>query len=115
MLGRRQFQRRNLVQTGEVAGRVDEKITVFGRTVRLWQTNVSWEAIYRTRTPNCLSKGKQYNIAFTQSGRQQLINYNFVLKMVKQFQIDFEGQLKTEFEFLLTPIDANFILRDRIC
>ncbi|KAL5235272.1 hypothetical protein ACI65C_002682 [Semiaphis heraclei] len=35
-------------------------------------------------------------------------------KMVKQFQIDFEGQLKTEFEFLLTPIDANFILRDRI-
>lgn len=36
-------------------------------------------------------------------------------KMVKQFQIDFEGQLKTEFEFLLTPIDSNFILRDRIC
>jgi len=35
--------------------------------------------------------------------------------MVKQFQIDFEGQLKTEFEFLLTPIDSNFILRDRIC
>ncbi|XP_022173117.1 ecdysone 20-monooxygenase-like [Myzus persicae] len=36
-------------------------------------------------------------------------------KMVKQFQIDFEGQLKTEFEFLLTPINSNFILRDRIC
>ncbi|KAL4105170.1 hypothetical protein QTP88_020442 [Uroleucon formosanum] len=35
-------------------------------------------------------------------------------KMVQQFHIDFEGQLKTEFEFILTPIDANFILRDRI-
>lgn len=34
--------------------------------------------------------------------------------MVQQFHIDFEGQLKTEFEFILTPIDANFILRDRI-
>jgi len=54
VFGRKQFQRRNLIQTGKVAGRVDEKITVFGRTVRLWQTHVSWEAIHRTRTPNCL-------------------------------------------------------------
>ncbi|XP_060833715.1 ecdysone 20-monooxygenase-like isoform X2 [Rhopalosiphum padi] len=36
-------------------------------------------------------------------------------KMVKQFHIDFKGQLKTEFEFLLTPSNANFILRDRNC
>nr|ARW79963.1 cytochrome P450 314A1 [Aphis citricidus] len=36
-------------------------------------------------------------------------------KMVKQFHINFEGQLKTEFEFLLTPNNANFILRDRNC
>nr|QQL12330.1 cytochrome P450 CYP314A1 [Aphis craccivora] len=36
-------------------------------------------------------------------------------KMVKQFHINFEGQLKTEFEFLLTPSNANFILRDRNC
>jgi len=47
-----------------MAGRVDEKSTVFGSTVRLWQTNVSWETIHRTRTPNCFSKGKQYIILY---------------------------------------------------
>lgn len=62
--GRKQFQRRDLVQTGKVDGRINEKITIFGRTVRLWQTNVSGEAIRRTRTPNYLSKGQQ-NITFT--------------------------------------------------
>ncbi|XP_060858146.1 ecdysone 20-monooxygenase-like [Metopolophium dirhodum] len=35
-------------------------------------------------------------------------------KMVKQFHIGYKGQLKTEFEFILTPVNANFILRDRI-
>jgi len=41
-----------------VAGRVNEKITVLGRTVWLWQTNVSGEAIRGTRAPNCFSKGQ---------------------------------------------------------
>ncbi|XP_050430191.1 ecdysone 20-monooxygenase isoform X3 [Adelges cooleyi] len=36
-------------------------------------------------------------------------------KMVKQFHIDFKGQLNTEFEFLLTPSNADLILRDRGC
>jgi len=34
--------------------------------------------------------------------------------MVKQFHIGYEGELKTEFEFILKPVDANFILRDSI-
>jgi len=74
---------------------------------------MSRETIHRIRTPNCLSKGQQ-NITLHRVENNKLLNYNFVLKMVKQFHIDFEGQLKTEFEFILTPIDANFILRDRI-
>lgn len=50
---------------------------------------------------------------------QRLIDNNFlyvtILQMVKQYHLDFNGQLETEFEFLLTPCNAHFILRDRSC
>jgi len=66
VFGRKEFQRRDLVHPGKMAGQGDVRFTVLGNTIWLWQTNMSGEAIHRIRTKNCLSKGQQ-NITFTSS------------------------------------------------
>lgn len=55
--GRQQFRRRVLLQTRAVAGRADEEVAVSGRAVRLWQANVSGQAVRRTGTTNRPGKG----------------------------------------------------------
>lgn len=59
VFGRKQFQRRNLVQPRKMAEQDDGRFIVLGSTIWLWQTNMSGETIHRIRTPNCLSKGQK--------------------------------------------------------
>lgn len=47
VFGREQFRRRRFLQTGKVVRRLDEKITVFDRTIRMRQENVSGETVCR--------------------------------------------------------------------
>lgn len=52
--GRKQFQRRFVVQAGKVVGRANKEIAIPGGTVRMWQANVSGKTVRRTGTTSRL-------------------------------------------------------------